>query len=254
MLAALAWGLPLCVQGSSAPAYTAATIVNSATSTPDGLAPNTIASIYGTNLSNSDPVAASGLRPGTILVQELAGVRVYVGGRPVCLYYVSSQQINFLVPADLRPGEMDLFVAREGVAGPQAHITLHDVGPGLFQSSPNVLIATHANGILITKNLPAHAGETVVAYATGLGPTTPPVVSGMVSMAPAQIAQLSDFQVLVNGAALPRASILYAGVSPGPPGLYQVTFILPKSVTPNPEIRVAIGDQSSPPGVKLFLQ
>ena len=257
VLAALACGISLCAQGSpgsTAPAYTQVSIVNSATSTAGALAPNTIATIYGNNLSDGSTTSATGLLPGAMLMQEMGGTQVFVAGQPAGLYYVSPQQINFLVPADLRPGEMDLFVACDGVAGPQMQITLQSAGPGLFESEPGVVIATHADGSLITKAHPAHAGETVAVYGTGFGETTPNVVSGMVSMTPAQLSDLSDFHVLVNGNAVPAASVLYAGVTISAAGLYQATFKLPKPVASNPEIRVTIADQQSQPDLHLPLQ
>jgi len=68
------------------------------------------------------------------------------------------------------------------------------------------------------------------------------------------LAQRSAFRVVIAGKALAAASVSYAGVTPGRPGLYQVKFQLPLQVALNPEIRVAIGDQESPPNLVLPLQ
>ena len=108
-----------------------------------------------------------------------------------------------------------------------------------------MIASTHADGSNITKDHPAHAGETVVLYGTGLGDTEPAQVTGHISMVPAQMQRLSDLCVVVG------ASIDYAGVTPGSPGLYQVNVRLPKKVAVNPEIRLTIGDQSSPANMKL---
>ncbi len=62
LLATLAFGLPLGAgsSGSStAPSYSTASIVNSATNTADALAPNVIASIYGTHLSYNTAALSS---------------------------------------------------------------------------------------------------------------------------------------------------------------------------------------------------
>src|SRR5690349_5573807 len=95
LLAALALGLPLGAessQQSTAPSYSAASIVNSATSKPDALAPNTIAALYGVNLS----YATAAFSPKSVVMpRELAGVRVFVAGMAAALYFVSPQQINF---------------------------------------------------------------------------------------------------------------------------------------------------------------
>jgi uncharacterized protein (TIGR03437 family) len=253
LLAALALGLPLGAessQQSTAPSYSAASIVNSATSKPDALAPNTIAALYGVNLS----YATAAFSPKSVVMpRELAGVRVFVAGMAAALYFVSPQQINFLIPDNLRPADVDVFVAREGTAGPHMKITLHDVGPGLYQSGPGIVASVHANGSTITKNRPAWPGETVMIYGTGWGRTNPDVGESDISMIPAQLAQLGAFHVLVAGKALAPTSVSYAGVTPGRPGLYQVKFKLPLQVIANPEIRVAIGDHASPPNVRLPL-
>lgn len=60
--------------------------------------------------------------------------------------------------------------------------------------------------------------------------------------------------MLLNGKALAVSSVLYVGVTPGTPGLYQATFKLPKPAPVNPQIRVAIGDQSSQSGLILPVQ
>ena len=238
---------------STTPAYAAASVVNSATSLPDALAPNAIATIYGTDLSYGTNQASSANIFNHMLPEVLAGVRVYVGRYSASLYYVSPRQINFVMPA-LRSGDWDLYVAREGTAGPQVRITLRDVGPGLYQWEPGMIASTHADGSNITKDHPAHGGETVVLYGTGLGETEPAVVVGQINMVAAQMLRLSDLRIVVGGKTLDSASTAYAGVTPGSPGLYQVNVRLPKQVAANPEIRLTIGDQSGPSNMKLPLR
>ncbi len=253
LLAALALGLVLQAessQQSTALSYTAASIVNSATGVSNALAPNAIATIYGANLSYSTAAFAP---KATVMPNELAGVRVFVAGMAAALYYVSPQQINFLIPDNLLPSDVDLFVAREGTAGPHVKISLHDVGLGLYLSGPGTVAAVHANGSSISKVRPARRGETVMVFGTGWGRTNPDVSDIDISV-PAQLAQRSDFRVMLAGKALAAASVSYAGVTPGRPGLYQVKFQLPLQVTHNPEIRVAIGDQESPRNLVLPLQ
>jgi uncharacterized protein (TIGR03437 family) len=235
---------------STTPAYTAASVVNSATNTTDAMAPNAIGTIYGTDLSYETDQASSANIVNQMLPEVLAGVRVYVGRYSASLYYVSPRQINFLMP-DLRSGTWDFYVAREGTAGPHVRITVRDVGPGLYQWEPGWIASTHADAGNITKAHPAHAGETVVLYGTGLGDTEPPEVVGQISMVPAQMQRLSELRVVVGGKTLDSASTAYAGVTPGSPGLYQVNVRLPKQVVANPEIRLTIGDQSSPANTKL---
>src|SRR5438128_11302606 len=69
------------------PSYSTQSIVNAATQTVEALAPNTIATIYGTNLAfgTSSALAAS----GSTLPVTLEGVTVYVNGLFGHLFFVS---------------------------------------------------------------------------------------------------------------------------------------------------------------------
>lgn len=248
-VAPLAWGQTS--PKSTAVSYTAAGVVNSASDAPDSLAPNTIAAVYGTGLSYTTQFAFLTMPTSGVMPTEIAGVHVYVGAVSVPLYYVSPTQINFLVPTELRPGDMDFFTTHDGLAGPHVRITLHDAAPGLYPWGPGMIASTHADGSVIRKDHPAHPGETVVVYGTGLGRTYPEFETGLIAGMVAQIRLLSELRVLVAGTALDRQSIQYAGITPGTPGLYQVNLVLPKQLAPDPEIRLSIGAQVSPPGMRL---
>ncbi len=231
--------------------YTTAGVVNSASNSRDALAPNAIATVYGAGLSYITQSAFAVMPASGLMPMQLAGVRVYVGEVSAPIYYVSPTQINFLVPTELRPGDMDFFTMHDGIAGPHVRITLHDGAPGLYPWDAGMIASTHADGTIITKDHPAHPGETVVVYGTGLGRTEPELQTGLISMVAAQIQLLSELRVLVAGTALDAKSIQYAGVTPGIPGLYQVNLVLPKQLAPNPEVRISIGAQVSPPGMRL---
>lgn len=256
LLAALAL-VPLACAGTSAdstrPSYSAAGVVNSASNAPGALAPNAIATVYGTLLSYSTQSAFSVMPNSGVVPFELAGVCVFVGGVQAPIYYVSPTQINFLVPIELLSGDQDFFTSRDGQDGPHVTITLQDAAPGLYPWGAGMIASTHADGSIITKAHPAHAGETVVVYGTGLGKTDPESPTGVISLLAAPIRLLSQLSVLVEGTALDNQSIHYAGITPGIPGLYQVNLVLPKQLAPDPEIRISVGAQISPPGLRLPL-
>jgi uncharacterized protein (TIGR03437 family) len=237
--------------GSSAPFYTAAGIVHAATQTSEALAPNTIATVYGTNLAYSTRAVAIGdLNDGALPV-TLEGVTVYVHGISSSLFFVSPGQINFLVPYELVARTADVVVVRQGVAGPSVTIQLATTAPGLFQWHGNFALAEHANGSLVSADSPAQAGEVVVLFAAGLGRTVPDSSSGHVPQTAAPILYGPQLQVLLNGNPLPAASIFYAGVTPGFAGLYQINVKLPDVLPADPEIRVVIGAQASPASIQL---
>jgi uncharacterized protein (TIGR03437 family) len=149
---------------------------------------------------------------------------------------------------------MNVYVARQNLAGPVVTIQLDATAPGLFPWNGNDAIATHLNGTLISAASPAHAGEIVVLYAAGLGRTSPDTSSGHIATSAASIVAAAQMQVLLNGAPLPAAGILYAGLAPGFAGLYQVNLVLPTPLPVNPSIQIAFGALVSPASIYLAAQ
>lgn len=236
---------------STAPFYSAASIVHAATQTAEALAPNTIATIYGTNLSwTTHAVSFRDLNGGT-LPTSLDGVTVYANGIFCHLFFVSPGQINFLIPYDLVALSATIYVIRQGVGGPGVTIQLADTAPAFFEWNGNFAVAEHADGSLVSSSAPARAGEVIVLYAAGLGRTAPDVPSGHVVSVATSILYASQLQILLNGDPCPSSSIYYAGLTPGFAGLYQINLKLPDVLPPNPAIRMVIGTQSSPPSIQL---
>jgi uncharacterized protein (TIGR03437 family) len=254
LLAALTLAACLCAQDANSPSYTAAGIVNGASFGP-GLAPNTIVSIFGTNLSWDTVVLQASDIAGGVMPTSLGNVEVYFEGWPAYLYYVSPTQINFLVPSDLLPGAFHFWVSRQGTSGPIVTVTLQSAAPAMFQYPTGTAIATNPDGSLVSSDSPATAGGVVTLWATGLGNTNPQLEDGVLAPlppAPLQwLSQLNLFDVEINGAALDPSAILYAGVAPGFAGLYQVNVQLPAQLPANPEIRLGLGGTMSPAGLIL---
>lgn len=249
-------GLYAQVTGTSTdPSYTAQSIVNGATQTEGPLAPNAIATLYGSNLAFSTYAVTNADLVGGSLPTSLDGVGVWINGSPCGLFLISPTQINFLVPSNLSPGTVSLLVARQGIAGPGVSIQLDSASPGLFLWNGNNAVGVHLNGQVISATAPAAAGEIIVIYAAGLGSTAPETSPGQLATAAAPIVAKSQFQVLLNGVALPAGSVLYVGLTPGFAGLYQVNLQLP-AVLPgaDPQIQIAVGAQLSPAGVQIMAQ
>jgi len=245
-LANAAWG--------QAPVYSAATIVNAPDYSPGPFAPNSILTIFGAGLAQSSQGVTAGDIVNNTLPTELNNTRVYVDGPPAPLLYVSDGQINFLVPSNQIAGDVTIWVVREGFNGPKITMTLADAAPALFQTAAGYAVAAHADNSAIAPGSPAQAGEIIVLYACGLGMTQPTTSPGAIPQSAAAIQRLSNLKVYLGGTAIDPARIQYAGLTPGSPGLYQINLVLPDNPGTDPEIRVAIGDQSSPAGLKLAVQ
>jgi uncharacterized protein (TIGR03437 family) len=248
---------------STAPSYSAIDLVNGATYLPGPIAPNTWMTLFGKNLAwvtasagPSDMVA--GQWPVKIAG---AGVQILLsGGTPARLSYVSPTQINFLTPAFHTSGPATLTLVRDGVVGPSIPVIFADVSPGLFQNN-SIAAASHADGSPINDDTPAHPGEIVVLYGTGLGAPVIPLdeqsdgkLVTSTDTSAIRLQRISDLRVTLDDTAVEPQSILWAGLTPGCAGVYQVNVQLPDTTGPNPVVRVWIGDQGSAPDVRLSLQ
>jgi uncharacterized protein (TIGR03437 family) len=228
------------------PSFSPDSIVNSANGSSASLTPNVLATIYGTYLSDMIGKVSLGEVGSGQLPTDLAGVRITVAGVIASLLFVSPTQINFVIPANLLPGTVEVSLERDAVAAPKVRINLLDAAPALFVKDNGSLAATHADGSLITADAPGQPGEWIVVYGTGLGRTVPRQTNGLIPRSVAPIALIDRLRVLLDGQALPLEGIYYAGITPGYPGLYQINLRLPETIlNPGPELRVAMDDQMS---------
>ena len=244
------WGAP--------PSYSAASIINTCNQAPGPYAPNSVLTILGSGMALSAQAITSADIAGGNLPTTLNGVQVMVDGSPAPLFYVSDSQVNLLMPPNQVAGPVTVWVVLNSIAGPQVSLTLQDVAPGLFPSplTPNFAIAQLWPAYsTIAPASPAAPGGIVILYATGLGVTEPyPALPAEIPLYAGSIDRIADLQVFLNGTPLDPAQVLYAGLAPGWAGLYQIDLVLPDNVSPNPEIRVAIGTEVSLPGLLLAVQ
>jgi uncharacterized protein (TIGR03437 family) len=143
-------------------------VANAAGSTPStSLAPGSMISIFGANLTASTAVAPDGMLP-----QTLAGVTAHVGDRLLPLVFASPAQVNAVLPSDLAEGPQILTVSPPGQSDVRAPFTVARNAPGLFTG------VFHADGTPVTPDAPAQSGEVLTVYGTGFGPTNPPRLDG----------------------------------------------------------------------------
>jgi uncharacterized protein (TIGR03437 family) len=170
------------------------------------------------------------------------------------ILYVSASQVNFVVPNNTIDANPQVRVEREGVTGPWVNIQLAPAAPALFNPGTGFALVTHADGTLLTAASPAQPSEIVVIYLIGLGPTVPNPGPTEMPETAASIQSLSSLAVSLNGTALPSSLILYAGLTPGCIGLYQINLQLPPDVAANPTIQVTVAGQTSAGPLQIAVQ
>ncbi len=167
---------------------------------------------------------------------QLAGIAVKVSGASAPILAVADfgryQQVNFQVPREGLSGPPVVEVSQAGQAAIAA--TEFVAFPAdFFRDGSGFGILQHAADYsLITPSHPALGGEFVIAYATGLGAVYPPVPTGYpapsVPLSTLSYLDREERAVLLNGQA---TEVLYAGLTPGLVGVYQINFRIPETVS-----------------------
>lgn len=198
-------------------------VVNSA-SFDDRLGLGGLISIFGSNLAGATQRATATPYPATLAgttvrIRDSAGVE-----QTAPLALVSPTMISAQIPFELRAGPATLVVQGQTGSSPPFHITLDAYGPGLFtidSTGGELGTFVRADSNTVSSCRPAAPGEVVSTYATGLGPTDPPVATGR----PGSTGKLPvPLTVNVGGQV---AAVSYAGAAAGMVGVYQVSFTVP---------------------------
>jgi uncharacterized protein (TIGR03437 family) len=215
------------------PAATAMGLVNAGSYAP-GWVPGGAGAIFGEGLSEVEGV----LQPSTFpFPAELAGVRVFVNGVAAPILALARvngvEQINIQVPFETPAPRNDITVRIEnnGASTNVTGVRTLSIQPGIFELTlpgGRIAAALHLDFSLVEPANPARPGETILLFVTGLGPTTPPVVTNQAG--PADAAEVfEDVMVAIGGI---DAQVLGAFYAPGLTTAYQVNLVVPSSAPP----------------------
>lgn len=168
--------------------------------------------IVGYNFAPS-PLSAP---PGT-LTASLGGVSVTVGSLPAPLRSVSPHEIDALIPAEvpLPPNTVVPVAVTSGAGSVTYNIRLTRNAPAIFtrNDGSNHALIFDPNWQPVDTVGPQ---DVVILYAAGLGPTDS---SGRV---------IDTVEVYIGER---KAQVLFAGLMPGSPGVYQLNVIAPAPAT-----------------------
>ena len=208
-------------------------VVSAASYQPGGaVAPDSLAALFGVNLAGS--TASATLDANGQLPTELAGTRVEVNGEAAGLLYVSSSQINFVVPGDAAMGTADVLVRNTATGAAQsATMLVQNTAAGVFSADgsgkgPGAILNAVTNAtapfLTVTPEITGSDQRTRLAvYATGLR------YAGNSSHDPSIVNAAADVGANAKDAAgnSYNLTVEYAGPAPGYFGLDQVNIVLP---------------------------
>jgi uncharacterized protein (TIGR03437 family) len=220
--------------------------------TPSVVSLGSYVAIYGTALAGSGNPAATSLPLPTLL----NSAQVSLGGLPMPLLYASPGQINGLVPQGLKPNaSYPLVVTVGGVPSPPVQLTVMELQPGVYtlnESGSGAGIVTEAlTGQLNGASNPAHSGDYLVVYCTGLGPVQGPnglagPSDGAAAPGGTLFQTVASVTATVGGISAP---VLFSGLTPTFAGLYQVNIQMPAGVGPGTAVPLVLTVRDPQTGV-----
>jgi uncharacterized protein (TIGR03437 family) len=234
---------------SAGPAITSAGVVNAASGVGGSVAPGEFVAVYGSGLGPSAPVLSSELAKG------LATTRVFFNGIEAFTTYVSSSQINVIVPFGVAgSGLAELQVEYQSVRGNRVSLPVVDAAPGIFTTNGSGIgpaVVVNQDGTFNSPANPASRGSIISFWATGQGQTSPPGIDGIQPQSPAFPVPALPVSATIGGIPVPQRDVLFAGLVYC--GVLQVNVRIPTSVIGGNlvELLVTLGTATSIQGATL---
>jgi len=239
--------VPSITPGGVVPVYSSATTIQS----------GSWVSIYGNNLAGGT-TSWNGNFP-----TSLGGVNVTINAKPAYLWFVSPTQINLQAPTDPATGTVNVVVTTGG-GNASSTVTLGQYAPSfslLSSKYPAAIVLTPGqpgnsgagydiigpSGAFSYPSRPVQAGETVLLYGVGFGPTNPTVPAGEVFSGAAPCVALP--QVTIGGV---PAMVNFAGIVEA--GLYQLNVVVPNAGGGDKVLQAIAGGLTTPNNIFLTLQ
>jgi uncharacterized protein (TIGR03437 family) len=168
----------------------------------------------------------------------LNGVSVTVDGVAAPVYFVSSTQINFLVPYGVSAGVRPV-VVRTAASAFNGTARVLSAAPGVFVQDaavPPKGAILNQNSSLNTQSAPARRGEVIQIFGTGPGGLSANPADGA-AVTGAIVSTRSTPQVFIGGV---PAQVEFSGLTPGQTSLWQVNAVVPNQSFLNGRVPVSV--------------
>jgi uncharacterized protein (TIGR03437 family) len=205
------------------------------------LPPDSIASMYATNLASSTQSASAQPLP-TILAGTSVTVTDSAGAqRPAPLIYASPTQINFVVPDGTAAG-LATFTVNNGGATQTGTANIQAVAPTLFSANGSGMGVAAATAVVSQGGASNQQSPVTVFQCGDGGCSAVPIALGAnatvtVSFYGTGIRNAANVSVTINGVSAP---VTYYGPAPGFTGLDQVNVTLDPSLSGSGNVVVVL--------------
>jgi uncharacterized protein (TIGR03437 family) len=197
-------------------------------------------SLFGVKLADGTESAA--LLP---LKTQMQGATVTVAGRSLPLLFTSERQVNAIIPYNVAlSASQQLIVRKDNRLAVPEPLHIASAEPGIFTPDSSgkgqghiYVFPTPDQQILADAGHPVKAGDALVIYCEGLGPVDPPVDAGAAVPSDVLRKTVNAVSVTIGGQPAP---VVFAGLTPGFTGLYQVNVTVPSGVPTGGQIPVVL--------------
>jgi uncharacterized protein (TIGR03437 family) len=261
--------VPVTLTVTGTPAPQLVSISNSASGGFGFIAPGELITIKGINLGPSTAANFS-VAPGGTVSNTLSNVQVLFDTIPGTPIYVSSSQINVIVPYDIAGrATTNVTVSFNNQASAGIPQNVANQAPGIFTDSSTGLgqaSVVNQNGtlngpaaglVLSGQNVattPAAAGSVISVFMTGGGQTSPLSTTGTVTPGGATLYKIpGTVTALIGGV---NAPVQFAGAAPGEvTGVIQVNILVPAGVSGSAlPLSITVNNSVSPSGTTVAVQ
>lgn len=228
----------------AAPVSAAAPILGAlqnAASQKPGAAPGTAMSIYGLNFA-----AALSQAQEFPLPTRLGGAIALVDLVETPLLFAAPNQINLVLPQTLEPGRHTVIVRTPNSISASVPFEVDAVAPGVFttnsQGTGQGAVVIAGTRTVVDGARPARNGDFLEIYLTGMGRTVPLANAALAAPTAEPLARIAGDPVTVTIGGV-AASVVFAGLTPGLSGLYQINVQMPAGIPPgnNTPVIVTVG-------------
>jgi uncharacterized protein (TIGR03437 family) len=238
------WGVRLWRESASAQETVA--VVNAGSFVNDAnkaLTPDTIAAAFGNFVTQNNQIYAATSLP---LPTTLGGVRATINNVPVGLFFVSTQQINLLIPSNIQDGTATIVVSNSDNSTRSGTFNVVRSAPGLFSANATgkgvAAAVTTTDGVNFLSVFNPDRTERDVSAGTTQTPNFLVLFATGLRYTPAQnpgdgngVAEA----VTVTFQGVP-AQVAFAGPAPGLEGADQINVVIPPEMAGLGSVNVVV--------------
>ena len=188
------------------------------------VAPGGLVSIFGRNLGATTSAGAP-------LPSVMGGTCVTLNNQPLPLALVSPGQINAQIPVGMAAGRYPLIVRSisNNVTSLSSAVTVSTYAPAVLMGEGGQAAIFHSDGSYVTSDNPANRDETLIVFATGLGPTHGATILSGQPAPTSPLAVTNAVSVFFGNPLYKQAAIIvdWSGLAPGLVGVYQINVTVP---------------------------